>query len=119
MHTAATTDPVIERVRRALGRTGPLAAPPVPPRIDEPVARLVHSTIGLPDLFMKRAADLKMLVEPVRVDDLLPRMAAFLRERQCRRVMLSDTPTLTGLDAAARLASEGFDARRWAEMTAD
>ena len=47
---------VIEQVRRALGRTEPLATPPVPPAIDESITRLVRANhIGLPELFMERA----------------------------------------------------------------
>ena len=45
---------VIDRVRKALGRTGALTAAPTPPEILEPCARLVHSDIGLPELFAKR-----------------------------------------------------------------
>src|ERR1700693_2392081 len=90
---------VIEKVRRALGRTGPLAAAPVPPEIDEPTARLVYSAIGLPELFMKRAGDMKMLVEAVRVEEVLDRTARFLQENKCRKVMLSDTPLLLKLKA--------------------
>jgi L-lactate dehydrogenase complex protein LldG len=110
---------VIEKVRRALGRTAPLATPPTPPPIDEHVVRLVYSAIGLPELFQKRAGEMKMLVEPVRVDDLLDRIAAFLRERKCQKVMLSDTPLLTKLRAAEHLNTNGLLARRWGEVTAD
>ena len=112
-------NPVLDKVRLALGRTKPLETPPVPPEIDEHVARLVYSAIGLPELFTKRASEMKMLVEPVRVESLLERMAAFLHERKCRRVMLSDTPLLTKLGAARSLAAAGLDARRWGEMSAD
>ena len=66
------------RVRRALGRTASLAEPPVPPEIEEPIARLVYSNIGLAELFQKRATDMKMLVESVRVEDLLPKLAGVL-----------------------------------------
>ena len=75
--------------------------------------------IGLPELFLKRAGEMKMLVEAVRVENLLDRMAAFLREQNCRRVMLSDTPLLTKLGAARSLSAAGLDARRWGEMSAD
>ena len=114
-----TTHGVLGRVRHALGRSAPLATPPTPPPIDEHVARLVYSAIGLPELFQKRAGEMKMLVEPVRVDELLDRMAAFLRERECRKVMLSDTPLLTRLGAADHLNGAGLTARRWGQMTAD
>jgi L-lactate dehydrogenase complex protein LldG len=118
MHAHAT-DPVIEKVRRALGRVSPLTTPPTPPAIEEPVARLVYSAIGLPELFQKRAGEMKMLVEPVRVDDLLEHMATFLRQQKCQKVMLSDTPLLTRLRAAEVLEASGLFARRWGQMTAD
>src|SRR5690349_7456669 len=80
---------VLDDVRRSLGRTRTSLVPPTPPPIPDLVARLVHSPIGLPELFAKRASDLKMLVEPVRVDELTGKMADFLRGRKCRSVMLS------------------------------
>lgn len=113
------SDSVLEKVRRSLGRTAPLAIVPVPPVIDEPVARLVHSDIGLSELFVERAGAMKMIATPISVDDLLEAMADFLREKQCARVMLSDTPLLTRLGVVAYLKSKGFDARTWAEITPD
>lgn len=110
---------LMNRVRKGLGRQGSLATPPVPPAIDEPIARLVYSNIGLAELFQKRATDMKMLVEPVRVDELLPALAGFLREQKSRRVMLSATPLINQLDAVKYLNENGFQARSWRDMTAD
>src|SRR5437868_7934651 len=110
---------VLDRVRRALGRAAPLANAPVPPGIDEPVARLVFSAIGLPELFQKRAIDMKMLVDFVSADDLLPQLADFLRLKRSQKVMLSATPLLTKLGAADHLGRNGFHARTWNQMTAD
>ena len=110
---------VLDRVRSALGRSQRLAVPPVPPSIDEPIARLVFSDIGLPELFQKRATEMKMLVEPVGIDVLLPRMAEFLREQNVKSAMLSSTSLLTRLHATEYLNSQGFRARSWREMTAD
>lgn len=110
---------LMDRVRRALGREASLPEPPVPPEIAEPIARLVYSNIGLPELFQKRAVDMKMLVEPVRVDELLPRLAAFLREQKSSRVMLSATDLINDLNAVAYLNENSFQARSWREMTAD
>jgi L-lactate dehydrogenase complex protein LldG len=107
------------RVRNALGRSATLAAPPTPPEIDEHVARLVFSDVGLTELFMKRAGEMKMLVETSPLDDLADRMAAFLREQKIKRVMLSDTPIITQLNIADRLREAGFDAKHWSQMTAD
>ena len=110
---------VMNRVRKALGRETSLHEPPVPPEIDEPIARLVSSSIGLPELFQKRATDMKMLVEPVRVDELLARLAAFLREYQSKKVMLSATSLVHDLNAVAYLNENGFHAKSWRDMTSD
>ena len=113
------THEVLDRVRRALGREGPLSNLPVPPIIDEPVVRLVYSDIGLAELFAKQAAEMKMLVETARPEELMPRMAEFLRARNCSKVMLSATPLLIQGGAADFLSDRGFYARWWREITAD
>jgi L-lactate dehydrogenase complex protein LldG len=110
---------LMERVRRALGRSGTLPEPPVPPAIEEPIARLVYSNIGLAELFQKRATEMKMSVELVRIEELLPRLAAFLREQKSSKVMLSATQLINRLDAVSYLNQNGFQARSWREMTAD
>ena len=112
-------DEVLDRVRRALGRSGPMANPPVPPAIDEPIARLVFTNLGLPELFHNRATDMKMLVEPVRVDEILFRLADFLHEQKCKSVMLSATKLLNDLHATEFLSGAGFVAKSWRQMTAD
>jgi L-lactate dehydrogenase complex protein LldG len=86
---------------------------------DEPTARLVYSAIGLPELFMKRASEMKMLVEAVRIEQVLDKTAEFLRENKCQKVMLSDTNLLVKLGAAKYLSAAGLTAKRWADMTAD
>ena len=103
----------------ALGRTEPCARSPVPPAIDEHVARLVFSDIGLPELFLKRATDMKMLVELTPVDDLLSKLAGFLREQKCKSVMLSDTPLIEKMKIVEYLKKNGFAAKSWGKMTAD
>lgn len=110
---------LMDRVRRALGRDTSLPERPVPPEIEEPIARLVYSNIGLPELFQKRAAEMKMLVEAVRIDELLPRLAGFLREQESTRIMLSATELISDLHVVAYLNENGFEARSWRQMTAD
>jgi L-lactate dehydrogenase complex protein LldG len=112
------TDTVLERVRRALGRNETASLPPVPPSIDEPIARLVYSDIGLSELFHKRATGMKMLVEMVHVEDVLEKTASFLRERKSKSVMLSDTPLIQKLGVCDYLARAGFAAHKWKDMTA-
>lgn len=110
---------VMTRVRKALGRTSSLAEPPIPPEIEEPIARLVSSNIGLEGLFEKRATDMKMLVEPVRLDELLPKLVAYFREMKSKRIMLSATPLLNELNATKYLNDNGIVAQSWRDMTAD
>ena len=117
--TSESEDVVFERVRKALGRTGPMTTKPVPPAIDEPIARLVYSDIGLAELFEKRATSMKMLVEAVRVDQLLPKTAEFLHENRSKSVMLSATKLLEDLKAVEFLRAAGLQARSWREMSAD
>lgn len=110
---------LMDRVRKALGRATSLAQPPIAPDIDEPIARLVYSNIGLAELFQKRATDMKMLVEPVRIDELLAKLAEFLRSQKSMKVMLSATSLLSQLDAVKYLNENGFAAKSWRDMTAD
>ncbi len=110
---------MIDTVRRALGRLHPLKNPPVPPPIDEHIARLVYSEIGLPELFQKRAMEMKMLVDLTPVDDLLPNLAAFLQEQKCGSAMLSDTPLLKKLKVIDYLKKKRINAKWWKDITAD
>jgi L-lactate dehydrogenase complex protein LldG len=110
---------VLDKVSTALGRNGPLLEAPVPPAIDEPVARLVHSDIGLPELFAKRAEQMKMKVQTCYVEELMGRLIAFLRDNQCRKIALPVSKLLDGLDVTKQLREAGFDARRWDAMTLD
>lgn len=113
------TNPVLDKVRRALGRTAPLSEPPVPPPIEEPVVRLVHSPIGLAELFEQRAIKQHMVAEPVDLNELVEKLAGVLRERSCKRIMLSDTELLRKLEIGDALDQAGFDARYWSGVTAD
>jgi L-lactate dehydrogenase complex protein LldG len=110
---------VIDKVRRALGRTEPLTTPPVPPAIDESITRLARSDVDLAKLFMKRAGDLKMLVEAVSLDDLVGRITAFLREKGCKKVALPMSRLFEGLGLIDALRIAGIEATRWDQMTLD
>jgi L-lactate dehydrogenase complex protein LldG len=114
-----SAETVIEKVRRALGRTTTPAQVPAPPEIPDTVARLVHSTIGLAELFETRAIKQHMIAEPVSADELVEKLVGFLRERKCRRVMLSDTELLRKFEVGDQLDEQGFEARYWSGITAD
>lgn len=109
----------MDKVRRSLKRDHPLTAAPVPPVIDEHIARLVSSDIGLPELFAQQAGKLKMLVEMVRIDDLVNNIAAFLQQTKCHRVMLTDTPLLKSLEIDETLFAHGIMARFSSKITLD
>lgn len=110
---------VLADVRRALGRTGPPEHAPVAPAIDEPLTRLVHSEIGLPELFAKIASGNKIDVSTVNVDELTQKLVEFLKGRSIRSVALPESKLLKQLDLLESLRKEGFDARSWKDMTLD
>ena len=110
---------VLEKVRRALGREKPLDHAPVPPVIDEPITRLVHTEIGLPELFATRAAEMKMKVAPVTPDAIAAQLVTFLRENNCRKIAVSLSPLMQRLSIAASLVKAGFDTHTWDQLTLD
>ena len=116
-------DRVMQNVRRALGRSvaAPQQAPlpPPPPRIDESIVRLVHSVLGLDELFVRMARENQMAVEQVSTGDLAERLFASLRSHACRSVALSAGGVLEKLRLATALRSAGFVAKVWDEMTPD
>src|SRR5437868_3751686 len=99
METQSQT--VLDRVRKALGRTQPLSSPPAPPAILEPVTRLVHSDIGLPELFATRAAANKMHVDAVSADDVAACIASFFQAKNLKRIAMPVSPLLERLGVAA------------------
>src|SRR4051812_35785947 len=99
---------VLQKISTSLGRSAPATEAPVPPEIPEHVARLVSSDIGLPELFAKHAAELKMLVEIISIDDLVESHATFLTQTKCQKIMLTDTPLIQSLDIGHQLLKKGF-----------
>ncbi|MCC7351134.1 MAG: LUD domain-containing protein [Phycisphaerales bacterium] len=111
---------VIDRVRRALGRTEPIGAPiNPPPVIDEPITRLVQSDIGLGELFARRAEENKMIVHRVYPEELSPTLVRLLMDRNCRRLALPDSPLLRKLNVIDNLRGAGLDASTWDQMSLD
>jgi L-lactate utilization protein LutC len=113
------TPNLMDKVRKALGRTAPLSAAPVPPVIGEPITRLVHSDIGLPELFAKSASDAKFKVEPVSVDDLGAKLTAYLKEKGAKRIGMTHSPLLEKLNLYRALQIAGLDVKWWSELTLD
>jgi len=113
---------VLAKVRRALGRAGSsMHVPPPPPALDEPIVRLVHTDIGLPQLFAKRAGEMKMGVTFVEPDEVAASVAWFLHDRKCKKIALPGSKLLDQLWIGDTLRREGFDVHRWDDpaMTLD
>lgn len=113
-----TSDPFAS-IRRALGRSAPLASPPTPPPINEPVVRLVHTDFGLSELFARMARQNQTDVEGVFVDQLAQKLVEFLRAKGCRKLALPVSPFLKKLGVPAALHAAGFEVRLWDELTLD
>src|SRR5438270_12953968 len=94
---------VLDNVSAALGRTTPSLHAPVPPPIDEPIARLVHSDIGLPELFAKCARQMKMLVETCYVEEIMGKLIPFLQSNGCKKIALPVSKLLDGLNVSQQL----------------
>jgi L-lactate dehydrogenase complex protein LldG len=110
---------VLRNVRRALRRAAPLAAAPVPPAIEEPIVRLVHSEIGLSELFARTARANQMVVDEVAADELASKLVGFLSGRGCARVALSGGGLLANLRITDALAGAGISAKTWEALTLD
>jgi L-lactate dehydrogenase complex protein LldG len=110
---------VIDRVRRALGRTGPMKSAPTPPVILEPCTRLVHSDIGLPELFASRAAANKMHPETVGAGEVAARVVAFFQSKGIKRIAMPASEGLERLGIAAALRATGLEVKTWDQMTLD
>jgi len=110
---------VMTKVRRALGRPDGVKEVPIPPELPEHVVRLVQSEIGLPELFARRAEENKMHVEGVRVEELVGKIAGYLRSAGCERIALPKSGFLERLGVVDGLKKAGFEARTWDGMTLD
>jgi L-lactate dehydrogenase complex protein LldG len=110
---------VITKVRRALGRTAPLDRAPVPPQLDERLNRLVHTDIGLPDLFAKIARENRIGVVMTGIDELVEKLIEFLRSMKIKSVAIGRSKLLDQFNLVEALTSAGFIAKRWDAMTLD
>lgn len=109
----------LDHVRKSLGRTEPLRQPPTPPVLDEPTIRLVHTDIGLPELFARKAEENKMHTTTLHIEDLAGKVIEFLRSHQLKKIAMPVSKLLDSIDLPRQLRETGFEVKRWDEMTAD
>ena len=112
-------DDVLSRVRRSLGRTATSTTPPVPPVITEHITRLVHSDIGLPELFARHADENKMHPEMAYPEEVAQKVVDLLKAKGLHKVALPDSPFLEKLGIPAKLREAGLDVKLWSELTLD
>src|SRR4051812_15271864 len=110
---------VIDRVRKALGRSEPMKSAPTPPVILEPCARLVHSEIGLPELFASRAAGNKMHPETVGAGEVAGRVVAYFQSKGLKRIAMPVSPGLERLGVAEALRAAELEVKTWDQITLD
>lgn len=113
------SDPMIELVRRALGRTRPLAEAPTPPEIPDSVARLVSRDANLADVFAKSAVAAHFHLETVAEADLRAQLAEFLRLNQFKNIGMSVSPLFERLEIQKAIEEIGITVHRWPESTLD
>ena len=119
-HDPADAHGVLHRVRQVLGRaSAPLETPPAPPTLPDSIVRLVASDAKLPELFAKRAGELKMLVTSVPAADATGRLVEFLRRQPIRKVALALSPLLDRLGVRGAIESAGLVVKGWDEITLD
>ncbi len=110
---------VLDKVRRALGRSRPLEHAPTPPVIDESIARLVHGGADLSDVFVRQAAAMKMKAGRASREKVGEQLIAFLRESNIKKIAVASSPLLEELNVLQTLRQEGFEAASWSELSLD
>jgi L-lactate dehydrogenase complex protein LldG len=110
---------LIEKVRKALGRAQPLAAPPMPPALDDSLRRLVPRDANLTEVFIKSATDAKFKIDLVREEDVVGKLIEFLSAHACRKIGLPASPLLDRLNVCMKLKQAEFDVLNWHDLTLD
>lgn len=110
---------VMDKVRKALGRSVPLTSAPTPPAIEDKITRLAFPDGRLPELFAARATASKMHVETIEPAALNARLIEFLRGNNIHRIAVPQSELLEKLGVTVALREGGFEVAAWPDMTLD
>jgi L-lactate utilization protein LutC len=110
---------MIEIVRKALGRAGPLETAPVPPVIPDAIARLVGKDVNLVEHFVRSAVDAKFQLARVSAGEIGEQLVGFLRENQCKTVGIPASELIDRLGLEKAMRDNGVRVLRWGESTLD
>ena len=113
------SDPMIEIVRRALGRAAPLSTPPIPPEIPDAAARLCPRDGNLSERFAKKATEANLHVEQISENDLPEHLLEFLRLNRFEKVGISSSPLFDRLALAEKIEQAGMKLQKWPDSTLD
>jgi L-lactate dehydrogenase complex protein LldG len=113
------SDPLIELVRRALGRTTPLTAPPTPPTIPDSVARLVPKDADLVEFFAKSAIAANFRLEKIPQSEICPNLIEFLRLNQCKNIGIPNSVLFDRIGIPKALQEAGNTVHLWDQSTLD
>jgi len=106
-------DPMLEKVRKALGRSRPLENPPTPPQIPDSIARLAAKDANLVDLFAKSAVRAMFQFEQIPADQIRSHLIEFLRLHRCTKIGIPNSPVLARLGIPKSLEDAGLTVHRW------
>ena len=109
----------LAKVSSSLGHKEVPDSVPAPPELPDPIVRLVHVAIGLPELFKSAAEAAKLKVSRVSADALCADLIAYLQSLDCKKIGLTNSPLLEKLRVCETLREAGFDAKTWDEITLD
>jgi L-lactate utilization protein LutC len=112
-------DPMIEIIRRALGRSEPLKTAPIPPQIDPAIARLTQPSVELTATYIQSAQQAHFKLEQVSSGQICPVLVDFLQLHQCKKIGIPNSPLFNRLGIQSAIAAVNLDVARWDESTLD
>jgi L-lactate dehydrogenase complex protein LldG len=113
------SDPMIEIVRRALGRSQPLQSVPPPPEIDPSITRLAPQSANLVELLVKSATQANFKLEQVAYDKIASTLVEYLQLNKCGKIGIPASALFDRLGIQQAIQSANLEVLRWDESSLD